>query len=148
MPKVPQVSSFKVPKLPKVSAPTLPSVKIPKVPSLNSAKSGLQAVTASSLAAVKGRGIQIIVPVIYLGMLAVHIYILTKIPFTKTLGAGFGETAILIGIIAVLVMSIRSNEFDIYTDGLIILTLGAFTIQAYLEMTRTLVKMEEETKKK
>jgi hypothetical protein len=148
IPKIPQASSLKVPKLPKVSAPTLPSIKIPKVPSLNSAKSGLQSITASSLVALKGRGLQIIVPILYFAMLVLNGYVLAKVPFAQNLGAGYGQVFQIVLIIGLLFLSINSNQFDLLSDLGGLAFFGYFTYLSYNLMQNYLTAEEKKKEKK
>lgn len=147
---MPQVSSLKVPKLPKVSAPTLPSIKMPKVPSLGSAKSGLQSITAASLVALKGRGLQIIVPILYFAMLVLNGYVLSKVPFAQNLGSGYGQVFQIVLLIGLLFLSIYSTEFDLLTDMGGLAFFGFLTYLSYNLMQNYLAaeaKKEEKPKK-
>ena len=137
--KTPKLPKMKTPKMPKIKTPKMPKIKTPKMPSVAGA-------VAAPLAFLKGKGIQIIVPILYLVMIGINIYIFTQIPFTRTLGVGFGSSTLMIGLFIMLYLTGRSNEFDPLIDFGAIFFFAIFTGQALLEMNRTLTKIEEEKK--
>lgn len=137
--KLPKLPKIKKPKLPKIKAPKLPKVKTPKLPTKAGVAAGLTAALNPQ------KILPMVIVALYGIIIAVQLWAFSQIPFTKTLGSGFGSVGVLALGAAGIFMNV-SGSMDILFNGAGIVLGLIFSVMTIMEVNKVLSENTEEKK--